>query len=314
MTPLLQLLADGQFHTGPQIADQLGVTRAAINMQVQAARARGLHIESVQSRGYRMPGGAEWLDAGRIKGALRRTFQGCEISLHESIESTNEWVMRRTQPWPDVEFCFAEHQSAGRGRRGRTWVSPWGHNLFLTVALTFQSGLPEALSLRVGVGVAKLLKAHGVGAIGVKWPNDLWVAGHKCGGILVELQGDPTGHCRAIIGVGLNLHTPAVFAAQIDQPYADLRLVGLDASLSRSLLASRVARAVAQAALEENDDWLAGYAALDCLLGKSVEVFGAGIHQAGVACGVEPTGELKLETERGVVSLRSGEISVRPNA
>lgn len=314
MTPLLNLLADGEFHTGPSVADQLGVSRAAINLQVQAARARGITIESVRSRGYRLPGGAQWLDAGKLTGSLRRTFKNVCVDVYESIPGTNAQLMQGQQPWPELQFAFAEHQSAGRGRRGRVWVSPWGNNIYFSCAIRYHDGVPAHLSLQVGVALAQLLSRSGVAGVGLKWPNDLWVAEHKCGGILVEVQGDPMGECRAIIGVGLNLKTSAVAAAQIDQPYADLRNLGLDPAIDRTLLSARAARAVAQAAQASNPSLATQFAKWDCLRGKLVRASGSHGAVQGTACGLSDDGGLIIETEQGPQIVHSGEVSVRTHA
>lgn len=203
MTPLLELLADGQYHRGPDLAGRLAISRAAINQQIQWARGQGITIESVRARGYRLPGGAEWLNQSVIQRALSRTFPGIQVNVFQRIDSTNKAVMASSwEDSPDISVVLAEHQTQGRGRRGRKWVSPWGHNLYFTVAQRFREGLPDALSLRVGVGLAKLLHASGVRGVQLKWPNDLWVADHKCGGILVEVQGDVSGDCRVVMGVG----------------------------------------------------------------------------------------------------------------
>ena len=314
MTPLLQLLADGEFHAGPDVANTLGVSRAAINLQIQNARARGITIESVRSRGYRLPGGAQWLQSTKIRGSLRRTFKEAQVDVHESIAGTNAWLLEQPAPWPGLQFAFTEHQSAGRGRRGRTWVSPWGNNLYFSVAVRYSDGVPSNLSLQAGIALAQLLKKSGVAGIGLKWPNDLWVAQHKCGGILVEVQGDTGGDCRAVIGVGLNLKTPAVDGAQIDQPYADLRNLGLDPELDRSVLAARAARAVAKAAVSPISDIAASFAKWDCLKGCSVSATAPNQTWYGVADGLAADGGLIMNTQQGVHVVHSGEVSVRPNA
>lgn len=315
MTPLLDLLADGQFHRGPDLAAALAISRAGINQQIQALRAQGMTIESVRARGYRMPGGAEWLDAVGIRRALRRTFAGITVEVVERTESTNRALMALDlHSAARQHVLLAEHQTQGRGRRGRVWVSPWGHNLYLTCAQTFDDGLPDALSLRVGSGIAKLLATQGVRGIQVKWPNDLWVADHKCGGVLVEVQGDPLGHCRAVVGVGLNVQTPISVASQIDQPWSDLRTVGLKASVTRNQLASRVARAVFQSFMTEPEQWRATYAKHDALIGRSVRILGAGDEVHGLACGINHAGELQVNVDGREQAVRSGEVSVRTHA
>ncbi len=315
MTPLLELLADGVFHRGPELAEQLGISRAGINQQIQSIRGQGIVVESVRARGYRMPGGAEWLRDQTIRRALRRTFPGIAVDVLASTDSTNRFLMGFD--WasaPRQHAVYAEHQSAGRGRRGRAWVSPWGHNLYMSCAQTFHDGLPDGLSLRVGVSLAKMLAGQGVRGIQVKWPNDLWVADHKCGGILVEVQGDPAGCCRAVIGVGLNVQTPVSVAGQIDQPWTDLRTVGLKPGVTRNQLASRAARAIFQSF--EMSQWQDGFAKYDALANRDVRVFGptSDGDSIGRAVGIDEEGALRVIIGDQERSIRSGEISVRTHA
>ena len=234
-----------------------------------------MEIESVQSRGYRMPGGAQWLSESRLASTLRRSYPAVQVKVFDSIDSTNERALAQSAPWPELQVLMAEHQTSGRGRRGRGWVSPWGHNLYMSCAVAFTDGLPAGASIRAGCAVASVLHKHGVKGVGLKWPNDLQVVGHKVGGILVEIQGDPTGHCRAVVGLGLNLKTPTKAGVQIDQPYADLRQVGLPDTVSRSLLAGRVAKALADALLKPREDWVAQFTRWDVLADQPVRASGA---------------------------------------
>lgn len=315
MTPLLETLADGLYHRGPELADVLGVSRAAINQQIQWARTQGITIESVRSKGYRMPGGAEWLNEGVLRRALCRTFPGMAVRAVQQIDSTNKALMNEAwEQSPERSVLLAEHQTQGRGRRGRPWISPWGHNLYFTVSQRFEEGLPSALSLRAGVGLAKVLASLGVKGIQIKWPNDLWVADHKCGGILVEVQGDVAGRCRALVGVGLNVQTPVSAGVNIDQPWADLRGVGLKPDVSRNQLASRCIRAVFQSFELEDANWLGQFSRLDALRDRKVQLSAVAGDTLGYARGIQSDGALIVATDQGEQIVRSGEVSVRAHS
>src|SRR5690606_22869911 len=114
--------------------------------------------------------------------------------------------------------------SRGKGRRGRTWVSPLGRNIYFSLLWGFQNGVAalEGLSLLCAVAVVRALQRAGVDGLGVKWPNDVLRHGNKLAGILLEVQGDVTGPCRVVIGIGINVHMPASAGASIDQAYSDL--------------------------------------------------------------------------------------------
>lgn len=311
MTPLLNKLADGAFHRSDDLCTALSMSKPALLEAIQQVRAQGLVIDSVPSRGYRLSGGAQWLVESRIKAALSRSCPELSVSVEGVIDSTSRVLFAQAGPTPCV--LFAEAQTAGKGRRGRTWVSPAGHNIYMSVAAEFEAGVPGALSLAIGVAVARLLKRHGVQEIQLKWPNDLWVRGHKCGGILVDLLGQPQGACKVVAGLGLNLKTPQQQAIEIDQPWADLRSVGLPDTVSRNALASQSAKAVYQA-MQQPFEWLAQFPAFDALMGQSVRVLG-GQEVRGIAQGIDEQGNLQVQTiDQGVVSVAQGEVSVRSNA
>ena len=120
---------------------------------------------------------------------------------------------------------FAEQQTAGRGRRGRTWVSPLGRNIYSSTVWRFSAGASglSGLSLAVGVAIVKALEALGYKGVGLKWPNDLLWQGKKLGGILIEISGDAAGPCHVVVGIGLNVSMSEQQAADdIDQPWIDL--------------------------------------------------------------------------------------------
>ena len=128
------------------------------------------------------------------------------------------------------------------------------------------------------------------------------------------MQGDPLGHCRAVVGVGLNVQTPMSVASQIDQPWSDLRTVGLKASVTRNQLASRVARAIFQSFMTEPEQWRATYAKHDALMGRSVRILSGGDDVHGLACGINHAGELQVNVDGREQAVRSGEVSVRTHA
>lgn len=248
---LLRLLADGAWHSGTELADSLGVSRAAVWKQAQTARERGAPVQAVRGRGYRLPGGYEPLDPDLIRHHL--SDAGAAILDHlevlTSVDSTSSQLLRRTEP--DTSACFAEHQTGGRGRRGRAWVSPFGANLYFSVACGFDPTPPAigALSPAVGVTLARALRGLGAESVGVKWPNDLLAGDAKLGGILLEHRGEAAGGCRVVVGVGLNVGAAPGAAEGVDQPTA--RLADLLPELpDRNRLAATVLDAVLRAAAD----------------------------------------------------------------
>ena len=228
---LLPLLANGEFRSGQDLADAMGVSRTAVWKQVNRLAADlGLAIESVRGKGYRIPGGIDLLDADQVKAALDARARALltRLEILDTVDSTNAEVMRQAeQGYVPGLVCTAEQQTAGRGRRGRQWVSPYASNLYLSLLWEFSQGAAalEGLSLAVGVAVARALRACAVPYVQLKWPNDVLYGGAKLGGILLEMTGDAAGSCQVVIGVGLNVAMPAAAAGAIDQAWTDIKTI-----------------------------------------------------------------------------------------
>lgn len=317
---LLPLLADGEFRSGQQLADALGVSRTAVWKQLNKfAGETGVEIESVRGRGYRIPGGLDLLDAAAVRGGLTSEAAGLlrELVIAPAIDSTNAELMRRAQAGAGGGVvCVAEQQRAGRGRRGRAWVSPFAGNLYVSVLWDFRTGAAalEGLSLAVGVAVARALHS----ACGVepqlKWPNDIQFAGAKLGGILLEMSGDADGPCQVVVGIGINVAMPREAAGAIDQAWTDLRQLAPGHPPRSALLA-----ALLNTLLPLLDSYEAGgfapwrdaWLALDAYAGERVVLDTGGQRMAGIARGVDGRGALQLETTTGVRSVYGGEISLR---
>ncbi|MDX1654152.1 MAG: biotin--[acetyl-CoA-carboxylase] ligase, partial [Candidatus Competibacteraceae bacterium] len=237
---LLEVLGDGRFHSGEELARALGVSRAAVWKHLNSLGRRGLEVHAVRGRGYRLPNPLELLDPEGIRAQLSPSVQGrlAQLEVFDQIDSTNSYLLTRAKAGaPGGSVCLAERQSAGRGRRGRQWISPFAANLYLSVLWRYPDGpaLLSGLSLAVGVAMARALEGVGVVGVGLKWPNDLLWRDQKLGGILLEFGGESSGPCQVVTGVGLNVTMPKEPALDIDQPWPDLTTV-LGLGLSRNRL------------------------------------------------------------------------------
>ena len=219
---LLVLLCDGRLHSGAQLAAALGVSRAAVWKLVGELRKAGVAIESLSRRGYRLPAPVELLDAARMRAEARTHEHRLPdaLAVHFLTDSTNEHLHAAPPPPPGVaRVAFAELQSAGRGRRGRSWIAPFGSGLTFSIAWTFAetpADLP-ALGLALGVAIAKVLRGLGAQSLTLKWPNDLLHDGRKLGGLLTQLRQEAGGAATVVAGLGLNLVLPADARLAIDQ-------------------------------------------------------------------------------------------------
>ncbi|MFC3104294.1 biotin--[acetyl-CoA-carboxylase] ligase [Salinisphaera aquimarina] len=313
---LAALLADGAWHSGPALATTLGITRAAISARVADLRLLGLDIYSVAGRGYRLKTPLELLDAAHIDAHLADSTRTRvdDLIVLERTDSTNAELARRADGM--TRACLAEYQSAGRGRAQRPWASPFGANLYLSLARDVAAPRAPlgALSLAVGVCVADALTAFGAEQIALKWPNDLWAGDRKLGGILIEHKGEVGGSARLIIGLGLNLDMQALQGEGIDQPWTRLR-DHLPVMPARNRLAAGMLDAVMRAVLDFETQGFAPFQArwarYDAARDRNVRVLEAQGERQGIARGIAADGALQVEIDGRVVALYSGDVSLR---
>jgi len=281
----------------------------------------GVEIHSVTGKGYRLPSILEMLNKERILallGAKGAQWRG-EFDLVFSTGSTNADAMAKGRDGLERYLCIAEHQSAGRGRRGKAWVSPLGSNIAMSMLWSFSAGIAalEGLSLVVAILVVDALKACGYTGLGVKWPNDILMSASKLAGILIEISGDTAGPCKVVIGVGINVNIPAVSAASIDQSFTDLS-ANLEVSPDRNRVIAALIASLQVGLMEFSQAGFSSFARrwneVDVYKGRPVEIVSGSNRQTGVSLGVSETGALLLQTESGPVSISGGEImpSLRP--
>jgi len=315
---LLDLLSAGAPVSGADLARRLRVSRAAVWKQIEALRAAGLPVEAQAGHGYRLTRPLDRLDAAAIRRALPATVRKRlgALEVHWKLDSTSSEWLRRVEELPDRAFVFAEMQTAGRGRRGRSWVSPPMGNLAFSCLKRFDRGYAalSGLSLAIGVTVARALQACGVRGIGVKWPNDLVHGDAKLAGILVELGGEFLGPCHAVIGIGINLHLPDEARAAIAQPVTDLGACSGEVP-SRNRLAAVMIEHLCEAldlfAASGFAAFASGYAERDALRGRTLRVDDPRGAFEGVAMGVDARGALRVCTSNGERLVDSAEVSVR---
>lgn len=317
-TRLIEILADGEFHSGESLGQLLAVSRAAIWKQVRGLQQLGLDVHAVRGRGYRLAEPLELLDADCIKRALAAPVNNSlqSFELFHQIDSTSDHLKQHCIPVTagHAHACLAEWQQAGRGRRGRQWVSPYGSNLYLSLAWGFDevpAGL-GGLSLAAGVAVARALADLGIDGVGLKWPNDIVLANGKLAGILVDVQGESAGPCSVIIGVGINTKMPAAAAAAIDQAWSDLS--GFE-SVSRNRLAAAVINQLVTALHTFSAEGLQGFQAAwrlyDVIEGQVISLQTGTRRIVGTACGIDEQGALKVTSQGHTRSYHAGEISIR---
>ncbi|MEI7839068.1 MAG: biotin--[acetyl-CoA-carboxylase] ligase [Methylococcaceae bacterium] len=238
-----------------------------------------------------------------------------ELEIFPCIDSTNNYLMTRAQTdAPSGCVCFAEEQTAGKGRLGRQWISPWGHNVYGSFLWRFDSVAQlSGLSLAIGVGVIRVLNQHGISNVGLKWPNDIYSDGKKLGGILIEAMTHSNGSASAVIGLGLNLNLP-VEVEGITQAFTDLQKVAPDVTLEHNHFIAQLLNELVPIAATFARQGLAAYLDewrnYDCLLGKPATLFFGSQPIKGIVQGIDENGLLKLQCSDGTIqAFASGEVS-----
>ncbi|RKQ95917.1 BirA family biotin operon repressor/biotin-[acetyl-CoA-carboxylase] ligase [Kushneria sinocarnis] len=318
---LVRVLSDGQFHSGEQLGEMFGVSRTAIWKQLQKLEALGITIEAVRGRGYRVARPMELLDGGRIVADLPRDArqQLSRLFVESQLESTNTFLLERfAQGAGHAEVCVAEVQTAGRGRRGRSWHGSWGAGIHFSLGWCFESGVAaiEGLSLAIGVSMAELLQTFGVDIL-LKWPNDLLVEHHgeihKLGGILTEVRGDMEGPCEVVIGIGLNVAFGEADRQRLEQSAAGLH--ELVPGLSRNaLISSMIDELMALLPRFERQGfgaWQADWNARHYYTNRAVVLQQGSRYWEGIAQGVNEQGNLAVRIDDREVIFSGGEISLR---
>lgn len=308
---LLAVLADGAFHSGEQIGVKLGISRAAISQQIKSLRLLGLEIFSVTGKGYRLNTPLQLLNRESIQQHLN------DLPVHTCavIDSTNQYMMAQLDRWQKGECLLAETQTAGRGRRGRQWHSPFGSQFIMSMYWRLDDGPSAAmgLSLAIGVAVIQALESVGYRDLSLKWPNDIYMARRKLAGILVEMSAAVGGICHLVIGVGVNLNLPDAVIAQLDQPCA--HLAEQPVVVDRNQLSATIIRALRNAlALFEKQGltaFLMDWNRLDIFMQQPVQVLLGSQVIHGIYCGIDGQGNMLLQDHEGMHKFVGGEISLR---
>ncbi len=245
---------------------------------------------------------------------LRKQLRSLEIEA--SLDSTNSALQRLSTDAQHGAAILAEHQTAGRGRRGRKWHSPSGQNLYMSLGWRFEQSLSElgCLPLVVATSAAQALTRAGLSRHKIKWPNDLLLDGKKFCGCLVEVKGDTGGPCHAVIGIGVNISMPDLpTMTEIDQPWTDIAadLPGCSRNQLAGLLLEELLSQLPIFSAQGFTPFLEMWETMDGLRGREVKVMATNRTIKGTVSGINLQGELLLDTGHEILQLNSGEVSIR---
>ncbi len=308
---ILGLLSNEHFVSGEALATQLGISRAAVNKHIDALEAYGVTIFSVKGRGYKLANSISLIEATRLVNAIdNRCF------YFDEIPSTNGFMLSHIAELKSGDVCVAEYQSAGRGRRGRTWVSPYGQHLYFSLFWSFPQGMAQAmgLSLVVACALVTVLQQLGVDNLGVKWPNDIYLNEKKLAGILIEMAGQADSECQLIIGIGVNMAMSEEQGKGIDQPWSDLSDLSERPNKTELVIAlhRQLKKDIQQFEREGLSAFNARWQAADLFYGKAIRLLMAENYIDGICRGIDEQGAVLIETTEGIQALIGGEISLRP--
>lgn len=312
---LLSILNDNTFHSGETLGKNLGISGAAISNHIKVLSSLGLDILTVKGKGYCLSQRLTLLNTQKIREQLDSTHSA-DVEVLNVIGSTNQYLKDKTIDVENGHTCLAEAQTAGRGRHGRKWVSPYAASLYLSMHWSFSGGYSVlgGLSLAIGVAIVDALNQCGVQGIQLKWPNDIYAQGKKLAGVLIEVEGQIGSGCEVIIGVGLNVALPKNVQI-IEQPWIDLAEL-TDPLINRNFLAGTlISELVRSLTLFERDGlkpFISKWRALDIYASKAVKLIIGKQSITGINQGIDLNGAILLETEQGVKAYHGGEISVRP--
>jgi BirA family biotin operon repressor/biotin-[acetyl-CoA-carboxylase] ligase len=321
---LLALLATGEFQSGERLAKRLRISRGGIWKLIRSLQAMGVTIESVPRQGYRFPRAVDLLDRNAILAEMssetRALLDPLDVLL--TVDSTNRYVAEHAANAPGTtHVCVAEIQNAGRGRRGRSWIAPFGSGICMSLGWQFQEAPPtfSALSLAVGVGVVHAFARLGIEGVGLKWPNDLIWQQRKLGGILIEMRGESAGPAQVVIGIGINMRMPGsvriMLAEQQAALIADVHEIMRDRTPPRNALVAvlleELTRMLQTFGEKGFEPFAQEWRRLDTLADAPVRVTSGSETTFGRARGVELDGTLLVDVDGQLRRFASGEVSLR---
>ncbi len=321
---VLRLLSsENGYVSGQEICEKLSVSRTAVWKAINQLREEGYVISSVNNRGYRIDGRPDVITAEEIKSRLKTSWAGQDVRFYERIDSTNNEAKRLAETSDDNKraghgtLVVAEEQTLGKGRRGRSWVTPKKSAIAMSLILRpdFAPSRASMLTLVMGLSVACALRdAFGVD-VGIKWPNDVVAEGKKVCGILTEMSCESDYIGYVVIGVGINTHVTD-FPPELSDVAVSLHTLSGKLPDRAALIDTCMEKFefYYERFLKTQDLSLLMKEYNNLLSGKEdrIRVLSSGEEFTGISYGINEAGELLVERPGGEVEhINAGEVSVR---
>jgi BirA family biotin operon repressor/biotin-[acetyl-CoA-carboxylase] ligase len=312
---LIRLLSDGHFHSGEALGVALKMTRASIWKLIEQLTKRGIEIRRVKGKGYQIPNGLDLFHADQLKQHLSpATWQQITLEILTEVNSTNQYLKDKRPRNASGTVVLAEYQTGGRGRRQRTWVSPFGSNLCLSFFwnLDLAPSQLSGLSLATGIAVTNALERYGIHHLQLKWPNDVLWHHQKLSGVLLEISGEISSTIDLVIGVGMNIRLPPTYC---QDGWVDVATIIGKKPNRHQIAAFLIEEIVAMITLYQQKGFAPFYKhwqALDAFFNQPVVLSTPTQLFKGIAKGINPQGELMLLNDEGqVLCFAQGEVSLR---
>ncbi len=292
------------------MSEKLGISRAAVWKHIKSLRSDGYVIESATNKGYRLVSSPDAITESEIKRALKTEFIGRNMFIYDETDTTNERAKANSSA-PDGSVFIAEAQTAGKGTRGRGWVSPRGEGIWHSILLKPDIPPPEAAQITLVAGLA-VSKAVGLGSM-IKWPNDIVIGGRKVCGILTEMSSEKNMINHIVCGIGVNVNTPS-FPDEIARRATSMYIESSQ-RFNRNEILAKILNEFEYCYMKFLDNGLCAvlgeYKERCVTVGRDVCVISKKETVTGKAVDVDGAGALVVETADGVLRVSSGEVSVR---
>ena len=316
---ILRLLrsADG-YISGQELCNRFGVSRTAVWKAINQLKEAGYEIEAQQNKGYRLKAAPDLMTEAEIKSLMHTDWVAKEVLYFDTIDSTNTKAQELDEKgYPSGTLVVADKQESGKGRRGRSWVSPSGTGIFMTLMIKpdINPNNASMLTLVAALAVAKAITSVTGEEAMIKWPNDIVVNGKKVCGILTEMNAQFDYINHIVVGIGINVHNES-FPEEISQMASSLMIEAGGKRFHRAQIIAETMSYFEQyydkflktqdlsALVREYDELLVN-------MNKAVRVLDPKEPFDGKAMGITPKGELIVDTWESRKLVSSGEVSVR---
>lgn len=296
----------GEYFSGENLAKEIGVSRTSVNKAIKTLELDGYEIDAVTNKGYSLVGG-DILSETSVRCYLPEKYESIKINFFKSTDSTNNEAKRVIYQEEKPSVFLADEQTGGRGRLGRTFYSPSGESIYLSLLVKPNTNMGLKITSYVAVAVCRAIESLTSKKTEIKWVNDIFCDGKKVSGILCEgVSGFESNEIDAVvIGVGINCHVK--FTGELES-IADNVLE--DTTVTRSELAAKVITDILDILEElDNDKVMDEYRKKSMVLSKEIRYLEMDKWHEGVVTNILNDGSLEINNGEKIIN--SGEVTIR---